>query len=329
MPQADYGIRFHYSAHITPFIFFLAALALQKINLRRVKPLALAASLIVASGAMSYEYGQVFSKQGSPFPRENPRAAIIRRFLTEIPSQVSVSTLSDLVPHLSARKRIYLFPVIADADYLLVDSDVEANFWPRSGIKARSEAIRDMLAVIGSQQFGLVRQQDGVLLLKRGYSPAGNAEAMRALLTVRYEAEKLAGGIGATVTDLQASGAMARVVMSGAAHAEGWTMLAYGPYTDLPPGKYRAAYALKTDRVGQWEQVAMIDVFTHKDGGIPRAAREIGGTEFAVTGRYQLFELEFETDKPLDDVEFRVQYAGQGMLGLDYVQITPVELWLK
>jgi len=86
-------------------------------------------------------------------------------------------------------------------------------------------------------------------------------------------------------------------------------------------------YALKTDRVGLNERVAAVDVFTHRDGGLPRAAREILGREFAAADRYQVFALEFETDRPLEDVEFRVQYAGQGMLGLDYVRVTPVELW--
>ncbi len=74
--------------------------------------------------------------------------------------------------------------------------------------------------------------------------------------------------------------------------------------------------------------MATVDVFTHKDG-YPRATREIMGTDFAAADRYQPFAIEFESDKPLEDLEYRVQYGGVGTLGLDAVQVTPVELWLR
>jgi uncharacterized membrane protein len=330
VPEADYGIRFHYSAHITPFVFFLAALALQRIGSARLKPAALAVSLLVASIAMSYEYGQLISPTDRALPRANPRDATITSFFSEIPRQASVSALSDLVPHLSARRKIYLFPVVVDADYLLLDTAPQANYWPYTGLKARVKSIRDMLPHIQSGQFGLVRQEDGILLLRRGLTPPRTDEALRALFSARYEAETLGSDLDATVvSDPAATGGQARLATPASARADGKTALAFGPYTDLPPGKYRVEYALKTDRASQSEQVATIDVFTHKDGGVPRAAREILGSEFTSVNTYQLFELEFESDKPLADLEFRVSYAGQGALGFDYVQVTPVELWLK
>ena len=50
---------------------------------------------------------------------------------------------------------------------------------------------------------------------------------------------------------------------------DGKTALVFGPYADLPPGKYRAEFILKTDRTDRTDRVATVDVFTHKDGYPP------------------------------------------------------------
>ena len=208
--EADYGIRFHYSAHVTPFVFFLTVLALQRLGSRRLKPVALAASILVASIAMSYQYGQIISKQGMSIPRASKHAAVIKSFFSDIPREASVSTMSDLAPHLSAREKIYLFPVVADADTLLFDSDMEANYWPHTGLKARAEAARDLAPLIQSGQFGLIRSEDGVLLFKRGSDTARNDAALRTLFSSALRGRGLSSDLDApAVPDPQASGGQA------------------------------------------------------------------------------------------------------------------------
>ena len=184
----QYSITYHYSAHLIPFIFFLAILGAARfldmphgattetedassapVRARpRPKTIALAASLLVASLAMSYQFGQIISKQGPAFPRPDPHAAVVESFVRQIPRDAVVSTMSDIATHLTARRTIYLFPDVADAEYLLLDTDPRANYWPHEGLKARERALRDMLPQIQSGQFGLVRSEDGVMLFKRG-----------------------------------------------------------------------------------------------------------------------------------------------------------------
>ena len=251
--------------------------------------------------------------------------------MRQIPRDAVVSTMSDIATHLTARRTIYLFPDVADAEYLLLDTDPRANYWPHEGLKARERAIRDMLPQIQSGQFGLVRSEDGVMLFKRGErcDAARNDEALRTLYSARYEAEDLSSDLDApAVADPQASRGQARIATPASIRPDGKTALVFGPYADLPPGKYRAEFILKTDRTDRAERVATVDVFTHKDG-YPRATREILGTDFAAADRYQPFAIEFESDKPLEDLEYRVQYGGVGTLGLDAVRVTPVELWLR
>jgi uncharacterized membrane protein len=345
----QYNITYHYSAHLIPFIFFLAILGAARFldmprgttteseeassvpdrARPRPKTIALAASLLVASLAMSHQFGHIVSKQGLDFPRPDPHTAVVESFVRQIPRDAVISTMSDIATHLTARRTIYLFPDVADAEYLLLDTDPRANYWPHEGLKARERSLSDMLPQIQSGQFGLVRSEDGVMLLKRGSDAARNDEALRTLYSARYEAEDLKSDLDAPVVpDPQASRGQARIATPASLRGDGKTALVFGPYADLPPGKYRAEFILKTDRTDRTERVATIDVFTHKDG-YPRAEREILGTDFAAANRYQPFAIEFESDKPLEDLEFRVQYSGVGTLGLDAVQVTPVELWLQ
>jgi hypothetical protein len=345
----QYNITYHYAAHLIPFIFFLAILgAARFLNMPpgaatesedpssapsharpRPRTTALAASLLIASLAMSYQFGHIVSKGGLEFPRPDPHTAVVESFVRQIPRDAVVSTMSDVATHLTARRTIYLFPDVADAEYLLLDTDPRANYWPHEGLKARERSIRDMLPQIQGGQFGLIRNEDGVMLFKRGSDTARNDAALRTLYSARYEAEDLKSDLDApAVPDPQASRGQARLATPASLRGDGKTALVFGPYADLPPGKYRAEFILKTDRTDRAERVATVDVFTHKDG-YPRATREILGTDFAAADRYQPFAIEFESDKPLEDLEFRVQYGGVGTLGLDAVQVTPVELWLR
>ena len=343
----QYSITYHYSAHLIPFIFFLASAGDDALHVHvsssvvraklahrpergfrrpktssafiRVHPrprtVALAASLLVASLAMSYQFGHIVSKRGLDFPRPDPHTAVVESFVRQIPRDAVVSTMSDIATHLTARRTIYLFPDVADAEYLLLDTDPRANYWPHEGLKARERSIRDMLPQIQGGQFGLIRSEDGVMLFKRGSDPTRNDEALRTLYSARYEAEDLKSDLDApAVPDGQASRGQARIATPASLRGDGKTALVFGPYADLPPGKYRAEFILKTDRTDRAEQVATVDVFTHKDG-YPRATREILGTDFAAADRYQPFAIEFESDKPLEDLEFRVQYGGRGHAG--------------
>jgi hypothetical protein len=277
---------------------------------------------------MSYQFGHIISKQGSAFPRPDPHTAVVESFVRQMPRDAVVSTMSDIATHLTARRTIYLFPDVADAEYLLLDTDPRANYWPHEGLKARERSIRDMLPQIQSGQFGLVRSEDGVMLLKRGSAPSRNDDALQTLFSARYEAEDMSSDLDAAAgPDPQASRGQARLATPASLRGDGKTALVFGPYADLPPGKYRAEFILKTDRADRTDRVATVDVFTHKDG-YPRATREILGTDFQAANRYQPFAIEFESDKPLEDLEFRVQYGGVGTLGLDAVQVTPVELRL-
>ena len=52
---------------------------------------------------------------------EPERREVVRSLMAQIPPEASVSAQDHLLPHLSHRREIYLFPTIEDADYILMD----------------------------------------------------------------------------------------------------------------------------------------------------------------------------------------------------------------
>ena len=85
-----------------------------------------------------------------------------------IPTEAAVSAQPNLNPHVSGRKTLYRFPYIGDAEYIFLDVSSLANKSDQYGL------IRDLLA---GDAFGLVRAEDGYLLLRRGTPRAALPEA--------------------------------------------------------------------------------------------------------------------------------------------------------
>ncbi|MEJ5198270.1 MAG: DUF2079 domain-containing protein, partial [Anaerolineae bacterium] len=168
--HTQYDITYHYSAHLIPSVFYLAALGMARLvglaagrGWGRSFRIALAAGLLVATTGMNYLYGPLISKSGVRLAMPDGHDAVVASFVAQIPREASVSAMSDIVTHLTARRTAYLFPDVADAEYLLLDTDPRANFWPHEGLKARDRAIRDMIPHVRSGEFGLIRMEDGVL----------------------------------------------------------------------------------------------------------------------------------------------------------------------
>lgn len=323
---SQYSLIYHYPAIMTPFVFVLAILGLQRLNRRTYDRLALAAAILVVGLAMNYSYGWLASKRPNEFPPSSQHARLLARFVKEIPQQASVSTLSDLAPHLSNRQDIYLFPVVNDADVILFDSDPAVNYWPFTSDDARGEARNALIPLLVSGEYGLVKQEDGVLLLRRGHDTADNQQAVRELLAVRYQAEDLATDLpGGDVADREASNGRARLGQPSTRAGQPKEGLVYGPYAALLPGDYQVAYRLKHLGDGRSGVVATVDVFSNTAGGV-LASRDIQTGDFTAPGRYQDFVLDLNLQEGYGDLEFRVLYKGLGELWADAIGVAPVKV---
>jgi len=88
----------------------------------------------------------------------------VKEALQMIPPDVAVSAQSPAVPHLALRDRVYQFPIVRDAQYLV--------FLPQeSPYPLDAEAYADALAAYRSaSDWDLVRETDGCIILKRVHS---------------------------------------------------------------------------------------------------------------------------------------------------------------
>lgn len=83
-----------------------------------------------------------------------------------VPPDAPVSAQTGLYPHLANRRQAYLFPTIADAEYVLLD--VTAETYPVT-LAFQHGRVEDL--IYGSQ-FGILAARDGFLLLKQGLTGA-------------------------------------------------------------------------------------------------------------------------------------------------------------
>jgi uncharacterized membrane protein len=138
---------------------------------RWAQPVGLSLLLALALFAVmqqSFAHGTMPYSRGFRWPQVTAHAQLAGRIEAMIPAAASVSAQSNLVPHVSQRAHIYLFPygdTVADYIYLDVTSDTYPYDSPRY--------ISEVKNVLFSGNYGVVTAQDGYLLLKRGLPPSG------------------------------------------------------------------------------------------------------------------------------------------------------------
>lgn len=121
-------------------------------------------NIILINGTL----GTLPYSQGFQWPETTPHTVLAQRFIDMIPPTASVSAQSSLVPHISQRSNIYLFPYADDrADYIFLD--VTGYTYPYLSYPYNVEVKKLLL----SGKYGVVAAQDGYLLLKRGLTPPG------------------------------------------------------------------------------------------------------------------------------------------------------------
>ncbi len=170
----QYSGELHYSAALVPFFVAAGAagaarllgwLVRLRLPVRWTGPTLLG---LVAVCALGYQAAEGFTPLGREFrlagwPRVTEHERLLAAFAAQIPADAAVSTTPALHPHLSHRQHIYVFPIIADAGYVLVDVSGTTDRHP---VDVRST----LDGLLASGEFGVLDAADGYLLLQRGTS---------------------------------------------------------------------------------------------------------------------------------------------------------------
>lgn len=113
-------------------------------------------------------YGVMPISQDFIWPQVTAHDQMAQRFINMIPPDASVSAQSSLVPHLSQRTNIYLFPYGVDhADYIFLD--VTSDRYPFAPTDYQ-HVVQNLLL---HGNYGIVASGDGYLLLKHGLPAPG------------------------------------------------------------------------------------------------------------------------------------------------------------
>ncbi len=126
-------------------------------------------------------FGKMPFAENFQWPTSSAHTQLANHFIAMIPPDASVSAQTKLVPHLSHRSDIYMFPYgtpfdptqpatksTDKADYILLD--LEGDYYPYF---TSQDYINGVKTVLLSGDYGVLAAQDGYLLLKRGLSQPG------------------------------------------------------------------------------------------------------------------------------------------------------------
>jgi uncharacterized membrane protein len=168
----QYSGEQHYSAPLAP-VFIIAAiygfrrlsdLASQRFQARRLGryvPALLIVWLLVWSLGYHYLRGWTPLARGFDWPHHTDHHRLLNHFIDQIPPEAPVSTTPPLHPHLAHREKIYIFPTIADADYVLLDISGRTDAHP-------NDVRRNFDVLVEGGEFEIVDAADGYVLLRRG-----------------------------------------------------------------------------------------------------------------------------------------------------------------
>jgi len=134
---------------------------------------------------------------------------------------------------------------------------------------------------------------------------------------LNYRAKQLMRTTGHLILDPQTGNKVAEARQGG--HAAGY--LTYGPYIQMPSGRYQARFYLKAPQTVNRGSLVNIEVTTFENGKVRvLSQRTIHGSDFNEPDGFQVFALPFDSTFN-EALEFRTEYLGRGNIQVDKVEI--------
>lgn len=125
--------------------------------------------LFKAVQADYFFFGNLPFSQNFRWPAISQHELLAQRFVDMVPAGASVSAQTKLVPHLSQREHIFMFPYQDQtANYVLLDTT--GDIYPYSNTV---DYIREAKSVLLSGNYGVVAADSGFILLKKGLPAPG------------------------------------------------------------------------------------------------------------------------------------------------------------
>lgn len=127
---------------------------------------------------LAWSFGQQAERGWTPlarafsWPERTAHHRLLARFAAQIPLDAALSTTPPLHPHLAHRRQLYVFPIIGNAEYVLVDVTGTTDMHP-ADVKTKLEAL------LASGEFGILDAADGYVLLARAVGLAKSPGSLK------------------------------------------------------------------------------------------------------------------------------------------------------
>ncbi len=173
---AQYSGQQHYTAPLVPALVIAAIYGMRRLLNRvagcpgssrgahgvRCRAFLLACSVWLMGWSLGYHIERGWTPLARDFqwPQVTEHHRLLERFTAQIPPTAAVSTTPPLHPHLAHREKIYLYPTVADAEYVLLDIADRTDAHP-------NDVYKSFRQLVDSGRFGIVDAADGYILLAR------------------------------------------------------------------------------------------------------------------------------------------------------------------
>jgi uncharacterized membrane protein len=131
------------------------------VRLRSPSVAPVAGAIVLACGIATFVMWSPYSPRTEHYAPEAAHRAVLTDALALIPAGVPVSAQNTILPHLSQRERIFEFPNLHDADYVIVDPSL-----PVTG-QARAAGYDGTIAALPGRGYELIFDRDGVNVFRR------------------------------------------------------------------------------------------------------------------------------------------------------------------
>ena len=173
---SQYSVYYHYNGIIIPFIFFTAIIGYANLQKRLPKSkyiiLCLLAITIVITSWSAFTRLSLY--KNSLISTISDKNQTLANILNEIPPSASVASTVNIVPHLTERKEIWLFPAINNAEYVLFEISEQADYWPAGYINT----FKLLTNLLENKEYGILAATENYILLKKGYDISKNTNTL-------------------------------------------------------------------------------------------------------------------------------------------------------
>lgn len=146
--------NFHHNANLIPFLAVSAIMAIARFRLN-LKAVSLLLIFGILTGGLN-PYSTFWTALQTSQQRL-PQYNYIQQALSTLPPNAAISAQSPLVPRLSNRVKIYLYPEIYDADFIVLNSNLDSYPLPKPDLLNRIKILANSpFWKIYQQSFGLI-----------------------------------------------------------------------------------------------------------------------------------------------------------------------------